>query len=103
MIEIKDKIIAFRMDGELVIFESRADFEATDLKEERINLLFASPGDLYRRFLEVEEVKAYVEREREEETNAGEEKSEEFSETTVRGIREREEDRWRKIKEGKEG
>lgn len=96
MIEIKDKIIAFKRNGELVIFESRADFETTDLKEADINLLFASPSDLYRRLLELEEVKESVETEREEEAK---EEEGEVSENAIRAIRAKEDERQRKILE----
>lgn len=131
MLVVTDKIIAFKKNGELVIFDSRTEFIATDIKKEGISLLFASPSDLYRDVLELEEVEEAVTKEddwrvspqwKEEadfssieelqvEQAADEEADEkdfekqvkeaveegEFSEATIRRIREREAERQRKI------
>ena len=138
MITIKDKIIAFRKGGELLIFESREEFEEIDIKKDRIAYFFATPSDLYRHLVELEDKEEFVREGKnarkldpwwKEEADflsvdelqaeqAGDEEADrkdyekqieeaveegEFSDATIRGIREREEKRQRRLLEDAEG
>jgi len=115
MLVVTDKIIAFKKNGELVIFDSRTDFGSTDIKEAGITLLFASPNDMYRHLLELEETKESIEEVEVDDididdlrmrcgdfvhsSEGGAEEEGEVSENAVRAIRAKEDARQREILE----